>query len=280
MTRPGLIFRHFSAVLAASISANADAQGICSAAVIESHQRISLADALKKFGSLSLSKDEFETTAAFQARVAAAQVHVSTGDLVFVIDEHATTEFNADLGQVTVPRHAMSSTCLVDEFSLSPEMKAIVFGNAAKRFGSAYCVMDLGEEPSERTYEATNGYGAKVTVQSSVVTNRGVFFGYGDLGQDLFGLRRSYTNDPLFLFEATVEEARSLKKNAQFLLLAAPRPPFAGKGTYRSKATFDNPRESTYLTDFVVASPQCLAVADKVSGKIFGVRRISAEANR
>lgn len=270
----------FACAAAMSLACSqAQAQGICLPATIASHPKVTIAEALKKFDGLSLSKDEFETTAAYQARVASSQAKVSVGDLVFAIDSHVTTEFNADLGQVTVPSYAMSGTCLVNEATVSPEMKAVSFGKPARYLPSGYCITESAGSEDQGSYEATNGYGAKVVVEKSHLKNRGVFFGFGDSGQSLFGGRRSYTNDPLFIFEASVDEARSLKLNAQLLLLATPHAPFVGKGSYYGKPTFDRPQETTFSTDFIVATPLCVALADKVSGKIFATRRVGADAS-
>lgn len=171
---------------------------------------------------------------------------------------------------MTVSPFAISGTCLVEEYGLSAEMKAVRFGNPSRYGdGSPYCMSRQIKSDDGGTYEATNGFGAKTTVQKSNVKMEGIFFGIGDLGQELIAGRKKYSSEPLFVFATSTDEARSLKDNAEIVVLVDPVSPFTGKGSYLTTPTFKSPRETFFQTDFLVGQPRCFAIRDGSTGRVF-----------
>jgi hypothetical protein len=200
----------------ALLSQQASAQEQCSLASLQSMQVTTVRHALDQYKTGSLAKDEFETTAAYNARVAAAQQGLPVGPILVSVPQTSLTKFDADAGLVTVSPYAISGTCLVEEYGLSAEMKAVRFGNPSRYGdGSAYCISRQVKSEDSGTYEATNGFGAKTTVEKSNIKMEGIFFGVGDLGQELVAGRKKYSSEPLFAFSASADEARSPQRECR-----------------------------------------------------------------
>lgn len=260
------------------------AQDQCSVASLQGLSPQGVSQALTGFKTVSLTKDEFETTAAYNERVAAARRQVPSGPILVSIPQNALTKFDADAGQVTVSPYAISTTCLVSVYGLAAELKAVSFGAPSEYGeGSPYCLTKIIKSEDAGSYEATNGFGAKATVDKTNVKMEGLFFGMGDFGQPLLQGRDRFSSEPLFAFSASSDEARSLKDNAEIVLLVQPLPPFSGTGSYLSTPTFKSPRETFFQVDFLVATPICVGIRDGSSGKIFasgiahGVRTASTK---
>jgi len=66
-----------------------------------------------------------------------------------------------------------------------------------------------------------------------------------------------------------MDEAKSLKNNAQLLVLVVPFAPFTGKGAQRMEPTIQEPEDTFFSTSFLVAKPLCFAIRDRKSVKIF-----------
>lgn len=243
----------------------------------------SLASHIAAAKSANLVKDEFETTEAFNKRVAAAGSGLERGPFAVVLPGKADISFDADTSTVSVSYYALSTTCMVFESALSAEAKAVQFGAPPKKIGSytspgtAYCMTADISRTSGKPYEASNSYGAKVTVTPVTVQQVGIFFGMGDLGQELIEAkmdRSTYKRDPAFKFVAPVEDARSLKENAAIAFLVEPKAPFYVKGTYSIAPKIDSPTELFMHSDMLVATPLCAAIVDRKTGRVFATKPV------
>lgn len=230
-----------------------------------------------------VKKDEFETTAAYQRRAAAAASGLPQQPVTVAMSLDRQTKYDADSQTVSVSRYAFSTTCLIYEHQLSAEAKAATFGKRPREVapglvaGSAYCRKDTVERKEGTAYEASNSYGATVTVEPFVTRDEGLYFGYGETGQEM--LRRSEGapfDEPAFSFTATPDEARSLKDNGVALYLARLRAPYFLSASYYIEPTISSPTSVRTNNELLVVEPLCVAIADKRTGKVYQSRAVNA----
>jgi hypothetical protein len=245
---------------------------VCSVEAIQARKFLSVSEARAKLKTVTLVKDEFETTAAYNARVDSARSGLPTGPILVAIPDNSLIKYDADSGMAKVVSYSIFTSCLVDQYSLSKEMKSVLFGKPGKFSNSSYCLARMVRSEDCKTYQATNGYGAKLTVKKTYIFREGVYFGSGDSGQNFYLENKSYSSDPVFSFPASVIEARSLKIHSQMLILVQPVAPFTGNGNYYSKPTLNSPRETLIKTDLIVGKPLCFAIGDKQTLKVFDAR--------
>lgn len=229
----------------------------------------------------ALVKDEFETTAAFRARAAAASAGLPTDPVAIVLPAKTTIEFDADTSTVKVSSYALDPLCWVYEHTMSDEAKALAFGPQPRSIGGLtlsgkpYCLTASVSRASGAPFAASNAYGAKVQVTPVTERRVGFFFGFGDIGLQLVDAkldRTTYKRAPAFEFQATVDEARSLKDNAAIAVLLKVSPPYYVKGSYLISAKIDSPTEVMIQSDMLAGSPSCFALVDGKTGKVFSSR--------
>lgn len=255
----------------------ASTQDICSLTAIQSRTTTALGDAIARFEKIELVKDEFETTAAYNLRVDNARASLPAGPLLIPFPEVLKTEFDADTGVSSVAETALSPHCSPFETIQSDAMKAIQFGERGRRDGRPYCFSYTAGSSDITYYQASNAYGAKFTVEKMYIKMHGLFFGIANSPKELIAGRDVFSKEPIFSFSGSVTEAKSLKTNAQLLVLAEPLSPYTGKAGERMKPTMQEPEDAFFSTSFLVARPLCFAIRDRKTGKIFDAKAANHE---
>lgn len=246
---------------------NAVAQSSCpSPTLAEVHAKGVFENALLRAKAIGREKGEFETTEAYQARMAkAASVIAPTGFLTFPWIAYSNGfSFDADKGVVTYDSSTLDTSCAVN------------LSTARYGLGRPYCVEQTASVVRGPAKVMGNAFGAKVMV--SPVHERRVGIALGpdrQAGSNVPGL----STDRLFQFHASIAEAQSLKRNGVIVVRATPKAPLYIEGSHYSGATIDSPQE-TYGQDYLlVGDISCLSIADAVSGKVYqtiGVGSVNA----
>jgi hypothetical protein len=278
MIDTGVIGRTVSSILAICLSTAAMAEpctDMGSGAYPATQSLQTLVDMSKKAG---LKKDEFETTAAYQARLSAAGAGLDGKTYVIEWPLDSGFKFDADTGMVSYSNYTLNTTCLISSYGLSDEVKAVKFGPKAK-YGveSSYCFDRTTSQESGTPYKASNSYGASVEVKPIRAKGVGIYLGSGDISQNVWtGKSRDYSSSDLFKVSMEPEAARSLKENGTALFVISPKAPFAFQSSYHIEPKINRPTEITTTTDYIVADVACVALADPKLKKVYQVRELRA----
>lgn len=245
---------------------------------------IPLSRIIAKAGALKLKKDEYETTASYQARVAAAASGLPSGDILVTWSAPNITSFDADSGRVTVDHYAAGPHCGAPDRSIGDEAKLIAFGKPGMKvgsllLGSVYCAGKMVATRTGAGFTATNGFGATTTVKTKFDDYQGLYFGFGASIQPFFeGEARYETEAPAFSFTATVDEAKSLKTNSALIYVGRIRSPFVVRAVDHFGATIQRPVEVVSSFDLLNLEVSCLALGDAKTGRVFASREIVSNA--
>lgn len=210
------------------------------------HDCRAVATAVKR---LNLAKDEYETTAAHEARTAAVVARPIAGtttlaDHVGFVQEYAgvIAKYDADSGALRLSGYAISSLT-----STKP--------------GFAQAVLVKTDLVSESTYSASNAYGKTVEVRKRTL--------YGcmlALPQLKYGSR-------LPDFDATIElpadEARKAKENIGVLYVGTLAAPYWAEYVDHSAPTIDSPSEAYWKGDTLILRNAERWIFDKATGRIY-----------
>ncbi|MBP2309682.1 hypothetical protein GBZ48_18205 [Azospirillum melinis] len=229
-------------------------------------------------------KSEFETTAAYNARVAEAAKKAPRTLLIEREPNIQYLKYDADKGVLVVSTYAFSNEAFAWWSALSgykdPAGKEVSYGGAI-----AAVVTQKQRVVGE--YEATSKMGAKVSVANIDSETTAIF--------DRVRACKSYGCDSLFpknkepnpykmgdsmksvehegiigRIPMTPDTAKAFKANAKLVFVVHPRPPYLISGTHRPfKTTVDNPRDITDRYEVMTGDIECGLVADR-SGKVYG----------
>ena len=237
-----------------------------------------LSTLVSKAKALRLRKDEYETTAAFEARATKAGSATFSSPLTILWAQPRLTKFDADRGVVMVERYTVNTTCAMYRFELPVEFSNVHIGPEGKydwqKQDRPYCITRPAGRTDAGSYTASNAYGATANVRSVKDTEQGIYLGTGLIGLDYFPKPdpTSDAKDPWLEAPATVAEAKSLATNAALIITVKPRAPYFATGHYYAGATISSPTSVTTNLDMVIGIPTCVTLVDRVSGKVFAQR--------
>ncbi len=221
-------------------------------------------DLYSRSQGLSVEKGEFETTAQYEARRAAAQGPGPA--LIEVGVENDWFEYDADKEQFTLNAEHFQPFALPfqNDYDLDEEL----YGRMS--FGTAVFLPVYIHESSEEPYLAQNAFGAEFTVKRetqhfAMVFDRPprddysarfdtLFTENDDLGATEYRVRLT--------FAAPLESAASLKQQLTAVAYVAPKAPFADDFRHFMKGTARAPRDLTTITHVVHADIQCFGIRD------------------
>lgn len=250
-------------VLAATAStAQAQANGpsaqSCRALVDTRITPTPFAEAAAQIGSVALTKDEFETTAAYQARVEAARANVPSSFIIPIELNKEHTVYNADAGKFTISASAFGRYG-IDWFSAFYNSGTGITGTLSSQIG---LVVESSETPTG-TYEGQNAYGAKWDIVKierrvdAIYQGAAPSYNIGLFGRDSF---------PPVSWDLPVppENARSAKEAMRAAVVVAPTAPFYFENTQGSggRITIQNPRDVTQVARVLVGDIQCVVITD------------------
>ncbi len=235
-----------------------------------------------------LSKDEFETSAAHEKRLAEEQRDleqylVAAGGERFVVVTHNVegAKYNADKGafeigetfehyttkKLTRRYHVLSSARTASYLSTS-ELALKNKKNDVQLDGYHLIVPKRYYELSTLgTYEAENAFRMKKVVLRQSLSETGVYFYFGE-SDELFGGRSWISTGQPILMKMNAEKARAAKEHIGVLLAGSLMAPFYHQKRSRQSPAFDAPIDRTEQLRAVVARPECAAIIDLKSGEV------------
>lgn len=241
-------------------AASAAAQSNCQQYVGQEATTISFEELLAAVPQSALKKDPFETTAAFNERVAQANSKFGAPLIVRQELKDILVGYDADNGSLSVSAFAFGRSPDDVEGVLDPAGQIIgrLKGNGALAF-------TIRETPTgKRNYETTNGFGAKVTVEESSRDVAIVWERPLQLGELQFPKVAKYR---LAEVPMTPEIARATLADIATALVLVPRQPYVTRGKTESKPTFRYPTATVSNVTIVGADIQCALITTR-SGKV------------
>ena len=215
-------------------------------------------------------KDEFETTAQFTARRAAALRGVTTPLIIGKEPEESKyLKYDADAGVLRIITYAFHNR-YIDYWS--------AFYNAGMHnkidvstdyYGNIAVVITISDKVSGK-YVGTNAYGAKIEVTKIQRYTSAIF----DREKSLYNkeLFPNAANKPYVVgeFGLSPAEAKRLKPQLKLAFVVTPKEPYFVTGSHKDgKTTVNNPRDITENFSVLVADFQCGLVMD-VANKVLG----------
>lgn len=242
----------FSAIIRISLvlPIYANAQTNCADFVGTTVKQKSFDQAISSLKSVA-PKDEFETTAAYEARLAAAD----NSKLIVIskpIEDIKYLSYDADAGALHIESYAFNST-VFDAwnafYATKSEIKASVLSNRA----TVVSKLDV----TTGSYTAQNGFGAKTTVTKVTRTLKAIFEAEErDSSNKLFV--NTDSNGVIGALPMSAVEAKVFKRQAKIAFVVIPKKPYVVRSTYaEGKTTINNPIDMMVNATILIADFQC-----------------------
>lgn len=229
-------------------------------------------------------KSEYETTAAYNARVAEAAKKAPSTLLVERDPIIEYLRYDADKGVLVVSTYAFTN----EPFGWWSALRGYK-DPAGKEVGYSESVAAVvaRKQTVVGEYEATSKMGVKVAVANIESETAAIFdrvrscksFGCGSLFPKNKEPNPYKMGDSMKSVEhegivgripMPPDAAKALKANAKLIFVVHPRPPFLLAGEHRPfKTTVDNPKDVTDRYQVVIGDIECGLVADR-AGKVYG----------
>lgn len=248
--------------------------------------RVAFHDPAQVYGQMQgmrLVKDEFETTAAFERRVAEARQTFNKPILLRGIYSREHTNYDADNSRIVMQRYAWDNLGFgwddVFGYNNSYGIEAGLSNNHATALKSNERVIG--------TFVGSNAYGASVEVTQISRISYGVFDRksnsyreetwrneirvlndqdkelqrkYEEWGME-FEIRKTFGR-PAVLIPMSVDEAKRIISKLQVGILVRPKKPFVAEGERYWGAKIDRPEEIKANYRVIVADMICAVIAD------------------
>lgn len=221
--------------------------------------------------SAALTKDEFETTAQFEARVAAAGSGAPSTMLISVPVNPEYVTYDADAGAFAIKSYAVANIG-ADWFTAfygSPHYSTIEHAS----YDNLALVLS-SDDRATGAYEGQNAYGATWEITRLNRTINAIFESKPPrYGVNLWG-NSSANSSPTWSLPVPVDQARAMKDKLRAAVLIAPKAPFFFENSQPSAAriTIQNPRDITQISRVIVADIQCMAITDDNNNVLLAVR--------
>lgn len=241
---------------------HAQSADVCKSYQEQVIQPITIDAALARFKGAQLRRDEFETSAQFQARQQAA-IGGTIGPLIIskAVDPQYI-KYDADTQQFTVQTYLFDNANM--DYNVLGNPKLIAPGT----IGNVDAVISETETPAD-SYEATNSYGAKATIMKLNRVTKGVWERpWGSMLNDLFATGTK--GSTLVALTLAPDRARLIKPQLRIAFLVVPQAPYVvrGVGTV-GRTTVTRPIEITNDLTVLVADIQCAFLTD-ATNKVLG----------
>lgn len=211
-------------------------------------------------------KGEYETSSAFDARVANAMNKLTLPVIVEIPLDKKHITYNADDKSLNIERYAFAN--LITSYGG-------VFGYGTKfygevKYGSSDNI-DIVWPSTEKklgSYIGTNAMGVKVRVTKVKRHTMAIFECKGSFGDSLFLQKGS----PLMTIQdITPDAAKSLKATVRGAIMYIPKQPYYAKGKYLwDDPTIDSPMDIDETMEVAIGDIQCAMLLDS-TGKVLAV---------
>lgn len=213
-------------------------------------------------------KDEFETTAAFEARQQIAMSNLPEHLIISTPFDTDYASYDADAGHFTIKRYAVSNV---------NTDYARLFGSGGAFEGSvSYSMLgtlDVVISKTERrtgSYRAQNAFGVSTTVGEIQRTTRSIYEG-SDTTRERQGLFPRTSDAVIWTVPVPATEARATRDGFRAAWVIAPKAPFYIEGEGRGfRATIDVPQDVEDTLEIIIADIQCALLTDD-SGVVLAV---------
>jgi len=259
-------FTLFSCAL--SIFSTAAAQDICTPYVEQTVQPVKPNVLWKQLANVPTVKSEYETTAAFEARVASTMSKIASPVVVEVPVQGKYITYDADSSRLNVQGYAFANerTEYSGVFGYgSPLYQKIKYG-----YSDNIDVVFPYEEAQVGSYVGTTAMGVKIRVTKVRRFTRVLFEREGKLAEGLFpGL--SQHDAPVITFSnVTPEMAKHMKATFRAAILYTPKPPYFAKGKYPwGEPTIEGPMDIDETIEVAIGDIQCALLLNS-DGKVYG----------
>ena len=259
------------------ITGAANAQNRCSSYIGQVETPQTFNDVTAAFANLK-PKDEFETTAQYDARKAAALASTAGLAIISMAQARADdTVYDADTQTLQIMNGAFSN----GGFDTSSAFRSANINIPTSPFQNFEAVVAQSDTPTG-AYAASNAYGAGTTV-TKISRKSEVIFDSKEpdvLGNDLFptaARNAMKAVDRMGVFRYVIggiplspDAAKIVKPTLKFALVVRPKEPYFVQGTHFSSfPTIQNPREVQEQFSILFADFQCGLVMDS-NNKVLG----------
>ncbi len=221
----------------------------------------SVANILK---ALPTTKGEYETSAAFEARVAAVRDTMPATFIIQGIFDAEYVTYDADAGVLKVRAYALRN--LNTDYDYVFGYGSIYYEKVKySSLGNRDVVVFQSETPTG-SYVATNAFGAKVTVRKARRLQQAIFEGEAArYGEDIFVEQAPGVEALLGTVRMTIPEAQALKATGKVAFVVKPQWPYYAEGTHLWEATNSNPLEVTNPIQVIVGDIQYGLLVDSAN---------------
>jgi hypothetical protein len=250
---------------AASSSSVSTAKGSSRAAACEAYvgQRVTVqtfADVVAKLSKIRSQKDEYETTAVFEARKEAAKADLPGTFTIGIQLEARHLKYDADQGLMNVSARAFEHR-FVDFMApfgpLTPYYQKV---NASPFFNIGLFVDQA--ETVTGSYKGNNVYGGTRDVTQISRKTNAIWEREAASTEKLFVDEGLGTERLLGSYPMNAEVAKAIKARAKAAVVVQPKWPFFSKGSRTWPASFNSPTEVTDDTSLVVGNIQAVLMLD------------------
>lgn len=212
-------------------------------------------------------KGEFETTAQYNARVAAARQPVPEGPVIITLPtDREFISYNADTGAMFVQAGAFGAGKFSDIVDV--QVTADYFGLVPKELATGSAIPHSMTEKLLRTYTARNGLGLEVKVSEIERQSKGLYIS----SPKLFPYAKSNRSAVAYL-EARPPQAQQLKQTLKVALALLPKAPYVFRTQQPGAApTARNPVQYEDKLTALYGEAKCALVLD-------GANRVLASAD-
>lgn len=219
-------------------------------------------------GTLPATKGEYETSAAFEARVAAARGSMPETVIIPGMLSAKYLTYDADAGALKVQAYALRNANTSYDYVFGygrPYYEKVKYSTIGNRD-----VVVFEKETATGSYLASNAFGARVRVTRITRLHQAIFEGpEGSYNERLFVDQQPGVDAWLGSIAMTIPEAQALKASGKVAFVVKPKWPYYAEGKRSWEPTIDSPTDVTNPIQVIVGDIQCgllLTAANRVVG--------------
>lgn len=205
-------------------------------------------------------KGEFETTAAYQQRMSQAgevpvdKLNLASDLLAFEVSPYLI-EYNADGSFMRVAIKSGSSEVVTSQ---------------PVRFETLFTLpLNFSKLTKDGTYESSNAYGARVTVEKSTLYQHHLALADRKyVGEFVKTADKKYSDQLEYRLPMSPDVAKDVKFHLKIFAIVQLVKPFTAKDDFHLKPTFRNPTEAFIFKNNLIAAPKGLLFVNSKTGEI------------
>jgi hypothetical protein len=253
-------------MLVVAITFHSNAQDICASYLEKVIQPIAPDVLWGILANVPNVKGEYETTVAFEGRVADAMKPLAHQVVVEVPIQRKFITYNADKQIIDVQKYAFSNSTtkydgvfgygspFYDKVEYGSENIDVVFSDSESTIGS---------------YIGTNAMGVKIRVTKVKRITKSIFERKAGFNENLFPAQIKYDDPVVSWKNVPPDVAKKVKESARVAFVYVPKPPYFATGKFPwGDPTIQNPKEIDERIDVAIGDIQCALLLNSV-GKVY-----------